>query len=372
MKTFFGIMAVLIVMLGLEGCIVPFSPPEVTAADKFLVVDGFLNTGAKDSSRIQLSYTQLVTNKNAFTAAVGAQVIVEGNKGSVYNFTEIGKGLYRLAPRTFNEAEQFRLRIRTSTRKEYVSSYVEVKQTPPIDSITYKIAADKSAVQININTHDPRAKTRFYRWKFEETWEYRMSLYSLYEVKNNAIIDRVDNINTCWSSEKPSTILLASTIKLTQDLIRDIPITNVPTSSNKMLVKYSILVKQYGLTQEGFEYWTNLAKTTETTGSLFDPQPSQVTGNIKSTSDSKELVFGFFSAVAPQEQRIFITPSLGRYEWCVPTDTLSAAEALKSPDLLLSEYWPEGARVPQYITGDHACTDCRTRGGTIIRPSFWQ
>jgi hypothetical protein len=371
MKTLLSLIAVVVSLVMLDGCILPFTPPEVTAADRFLVIDGFLNTGGKDSSRITLTYTQLVSNKNSFTPELRAQVIVEGDKGSTFLFTEIGKGLYRLAPRTFNLNENFRIRVKTTGKKEFLSDFTTPKQTPPIDSITYKIATDRSSLQININTHDPLNKTRFYRWKFEETWEYNMPLYSLYEIKNNAIIDRLQNINTCWRTETPSTILLGSTIKLTQDVIRDAPITYIPASSGKLLVKYSIIVKQFGLTQEGYEYWNALAKTTETTGGLFDSQPSQITGNIKCTTNSQELVFGFFSAGVPQEKRIFLSPALGRPQSCQPLDTLSIADAIKAQSFLLTEYWADGARVPEYITGDPGCGDCRTKGGNTTRPSFW-
>ncbi|WP_428654353.1 DUF4249 domain-containing protein [Runella sp.] len=371
MKTFSLLIAVIVSAMVLNSCVLPFTPPEVSSASRFLVVDGFLNTGSKDSSRITLTYSQVVSNKNTFAAELKAQVIVEGDKGSTFTFTEIGKGLYRLAPRAFNEAENYRIRIKTAAKKEYLSDFVAVKNTPPIDSITYKVADDKGSVQIKVNTHDPLNKTRFYRWKFEETWEYHMPLISLFEIKNNNIIDRLENINTCWKTETPSTILLGSTIKLSQDLIRDAPVTTIPVASNKLLIKYSILVKQFGLTQEGFEYWGALAKTTETTGSLFDSQPSQITGNIKCTTDSQELVFGFFSAGVPQEKRVFIPPGLGQYTFCQPIDTVSRADAIKFQYFLLTQYFPEGSSVAQYIIGDPGCADCRTKGGTITRPSFW-
>ena len=165
MKWVSTLTALVVGFLFLESCVIPFSPPEVASADRFLVVDGFLNTNGKDSSRITLTYTQVVSNKNTFSTELKAQVIVEGDKGSTFTFTEIGKGLYRLAPRVFNTAENYRIRIKTTGKKEYLSSYVAPKQTPPIDSITYKIASDKQSVQINVNTHDPLNKTNFYRWK---------------------------------------------------------------------------------------------------------------------------------------------------------------------------------------------------------------
>ena len=40
-------------LLVLDSCIEPFSPPEVNSPDTYLVVDGFLNVG-QDTSKIEL------------------------------------------------------------------------------------------------------------------------------------------------------------------------------------------------------------------------------------------------------------------------------------------------------------------------------
>ena len=96
MKKIFSFIVIMMGLLALEGCVVPFSPPEVSSANRFLVVDGFLNTNGVDSSSVMLTYTQVVSNKNTFTTELRARVTVEGNKGSTYTLTEIGKGLYRL------------------------------------------------------------------------------------------------------------------------------------------------------------------------------------------------------------------------------------------------------------------------------------
>src|SRR5690606_8629815 len=108
--------------------------------------------------------------------------------------------------------EQYRLRIRTGAGQEYLSAYVPVVKNPPIDSVTYKVRPDRAGVQIYVNTHDPLDKTRFYRWSYDETWEYSMPLYSVYELVGKDIVYRQQSINTCWSSANPTNIVLGSSI----------------------------------------------------------------------------------------------------------------------------------------------------------------
>ena len=52
-----------------------------------------------------------------------------------------------------------------------------------------------------------------------------------------------------------------------------------------------------------------MKKNTEQTGSLFDPQPSQLSGNIHCLTDPNELVIGYVEITQEQTQRIFISSS---------------------------------------------------------------
>ncbi len=365
---YFLIIVFLASLFTVIGCVEPFSPPEVNSDEGYLVIDGFLNMGS-DTSRIELSHTQNTNAQTSVLSEPGAKVTVEGEKGETFAFAEKGNGSYYLPPYAFSMAQKYRLRVKTRVGGEYLSDYVEVKNTPAIDAIEGKLDTQQDAMVMQVNTHDATNSTRFYRWKFEETWEYRAAFYSSLEIVKGVIDYRKDDINLCWRTVKSSNILLGSTIKLSQDIIKDLPITTVPISTNKLYIKYSILVKQYGLTQDAFEYWTSLAKTTEGTGSLFDPLPSQITGNIRSTTNPKELVFGYFSAAVEQKKRIFLTPNLGRYPTCSAPDTLEIKDALMSSSLLMSYY---GERSEFVLSTSPYCADCRAQGGVTKRPSFWQ
>ncbi|GAB2763784.1 hypothetical protein GCM10027275_01030 [Rhabdobacter roseus] len=368
-----SLLSLLWVLYSLHSCIEPFSPPEITSASSYLVVDGFLNTSAGTTSQIKLSRTQNLYENRQPWVEQQANLRVEGDQGSAYALAEVKPGTYELGGVSLAENEKYRLRIRTRDGKEYLSDYVPVVKTPPVDSVTYRVSPDRSGVQINVHTHDPTKRTRFYRWGYEETWEYHSPLYSAFEVVNKEIRLRTQDISTCWTFLKSSRIVLGTSVKLSQDIMENVPITYVHASSGKLRVKYSILVKQYGLSQEEFEYWTAIAKTNELTGSLFDPQPSQVTGNIRCINDPKELAFGFFSVSTPQEKRIFITEWLGRFTSpCEPEDTLNEAQALETYDLILVEFPVPGSNKPFYITGSGSCTDCRLHGGINEKPAYWQ
>ncbi|QRR02256.1 DUF4249 domain-containing protein [Dyadobacter sandarakinus] len=362
-------------ILALDSCIEPFSPPEVNSDQGYLVVDGFLNVG-NDSSKITLRRTQNV-NVNTFPAVVaGAAIVAESETGESYNFTETGSGEYILPPYPFNRSTRYRLRVSLGADLEYLSEFVDVTQTPAIDSVTYKYDPNQDAMVFYVNTHDAQNKTQFYRWKFEETWEYFTAYASNLEVVDSQVVTRRQQISRCWRTMPSGGISLGSTVKLSADIIRDLPLIKVPVSTNKLYSRYSILVKQYALSRPEFEYWTSLSKSTQITGGLFDPQPGQVTGNFQNTSDPQDLVFGYFRAGTEDQKRLTVSPGLGNFPRCALPDTLpvlctpatDVECAAKTAKLLLNYYGPRSDFV---LATTPDCADCRLQGGTTNKPSYW-
>jgi hypothetical protein len=92
-----------------------------------------------------------------------------------------------------------------------------------------------------------------------------------------------------------TSITQATSVGLSQDLIFEQPLVFIPVGGQKGGVKYSILVQQFGITQDAYNYWENLKKNTELRGSIFDAQPSQLVGNIHCLQDPTEPVLGYVS-----------------------------------------------------------------------------
>src|SRR4029450_12184246 len=121
----------------------------------------------------------------------------------------------------------YRLRISTTDGKEYLSDYMTVKTTPPIDSISYTY--NDKGVTIYANTHDPSNNTRYYRYEYDETWEYHASIFS--EIKYTGVgvppfVTRTgdDLVYVCYRTQKSHKIYLASSAGLESDVIYQFPI----------------------------------------------------------------------------------------------------------------------------------------------------
>jgi hypothetical protein len=378
------------ILLVIIGCTKPYAPPPIKAVTGYLVVEGVINTG-NDSSRFTLSRTvSLSTTTPDFVT--DAQVSVEGNDNTTYSLTGNGKGVYTSAPLNLDNTKQYRLHIITSNGDNYLSDYVGVKVTPPIDSIQYVIK--NNGLQINLNTHDPANNTHYYRWDYTETWEFHSMYNSNYYSTGDTVIRRPYNkqIYYCYTSDNSTSVLIGSSAKLVQDVISTQPIAFAPATSEKVEIEYSILVNQYALTSDAYNFWTNLKKNTEQLGSIFDAQPSQINGNIHSTTSPGEPVIGYVSASTIQSKRILVNNNLLPPGWqptplfnC-PLDSFFSAVLVNgmyvnqenqffNPNKGGGAFIPVDAIVEMkeivgHTGADPICVDCTLRG-TLTKPPYF-
>ena len=363
-----------IIVLLLTSCVDPYRPPEITSPNSYLVVNGFFDSAPGATTTISLSRTQNLADPKLPAAETKAIVSIETPGKTVYTLKEGTSGAYTLTGVMPVVGETYRLHVKTAKGQDYYSDYVPVVPTPPIDSISWR--AQDDGLQINVNTHDPKNSTRYYRWDFDTSWEYYTYYNSLLELlPNNQIVDRQQSVFQCWGNDKSTNIITTSTARLSQDVVSQFPLLHIPSFSIKLGVKYSMLVRQIGLTQSGFEYYDQLAKITQNVGSIFDPQPTQITGNIRSGTNASDLVLGFFRVGTVENKRIFITRSQLPTNWITYTglsgctmDTLSRKDVLDMKPTIIS--FDEMTKA--YYTTSADCADCRTRGGVNVKPDFWK
>ena len=368
-----------LIVLVAVTCKKPYEPPEITAINNFLVVDGYINTAPGSSTTITLSRARRLIDTVTSIPELYAQVFIENNNGSRYPLQEIGDGKYTSAQLTLNSSNTYRLDITTANGRNYQSEFVPVIQTPVIDSLSWKREKD---VTIYVNTHDPQNDTRYYRWEFEETWEYHSFYETILGTSNGRIFyrDSITQAFKCWSNSASTDIILGSSVKLSEDVISNIPIAIVPENSPKINFRYSILAKQYGLTKEAYAYWQILQKSTQQLGTLFDAQPLQLAGNIHSTDNPTEPVIGYISASPLQQKRLFINnKQLANWHGVPPGSICDISFIPQDPDpanYLIFHYSDTTYGAYYFVTGGIAitkktCLDCTLNGGTNNKPSFW-
>jgi hypothetical protein len=372
----------LVLLLG--GCVRPYEPKIAEAAKTYLVVDGFINSQGVTS--IKLSRTLGLATGTKPNPETKATAYLNDDAGNRYALAENPAGTYTSASLTLDAARKYQLRLTTAAGKDYLSDLVPVKTTPPLDAIAWKFGP--GGVQVSVSAHDDKKQTTYYRWSYEETWLFTSAFYShvSFDKASGTYAKRTDDIYNCWTTVNSTLITLGNTAKLSQDIVADQPLLFIADNSPRLRYRYSILVQQHAQSAEEYHYWEALKKNTESIGSLYDPLPTQLTGNVHALTDAAEPVLGFIGAHSVTEKRIFIDRSEiplppgwvydTGYQSCgvVPTtfNLFDAKASFSTPNYMpIDPDYNDVGVVKGYTGASPSCVDCRLRG-TNVKPSFWK
>lgn len=389
-------------LLGLaSSCVTPYMPEVLATNNDHLVVNGFINS--QGITNIQLTRSLALTATKAPAAETKATVAILAKGGQRFLLTENPAGTYTSTNLNLNPTLTYKLSITTTGGKSYETDYLAVKTTPIIDKVHWR--AEQDGFRLYVDTHDDSRSTTYYRWKYQETWQFTSAFEAKYQYNpiTKIIEPRRDDIYHCWGNNFSTTIIQTSTTRLSQDKVQDFPLVLLPKNSEKLRLRYSILVQQYAQTKEEYDYWETLKKNTESIGTINDPLPSQITGNVRCTSDPAEAVLGYVGLRSVSEQRIFIDHndlplpynfvSLTGYEGCQPVEEMrkplhgpplppGVTHIFVVPSILITSTSADDLCPPVYnglcyLNADSyygalaECVDCRLRG-TNVKPSFWR
>src|SRR6478609_10071074 len=359
----------------LSSCREPYQPPVAKAQSTFLVVDAFLD-GTEKSCTVVLSRSQDVSDTDTEPMEKKANIQLKDSNGNTYTLAEISDGNYSVSNVTIDTQLKYQLSIKTEEGKKYQSDFVEIKNTPAIDDVTWK--ENDQGLQFYVSTHDDEKKSIYYQYRYIETWAYVAPIESSFEIIDGAVHVRIHDIYHCWRTVSSANISITTSVKLSEDIISNFPFYLIEKPSQKLLMRYSILVKQYTVTAEAYNYWKQLQKNTEKLGTLFDPQPSQILSNVQNIDNVDEPILGYFSAGITTSKRIFVDASelkgnyYPRYPVKCMLDSIKMASVVSSGLILINPYFKGGTIPAGYWCTTVACGDCRqSGGGTTTKPDFW-
>jgi hypothetical protein len=365
-------------MLLMSGCITPFIP-ETEEPQSLIVIEGLI-TDQPEVNTIKLSRSIPLGLKTKITPLTKCTVWITDDMGSSATLTESKPGVYVTNLSTFRGIVGRKYSLHVNTNNSYINHYsfssvpVEMKPVPAIDSIYYEkmripqrgsFAFAPDGCQIYLDTHDDSGKCRLFRWDYSETWEIHIPFY-------------IPVNRQCWVTETSDAINIKSTSSLSEDVIKKFPVRFISNESDRLRIKYSILLNQYSLSTEEFAYWDKLKAVTQEVGSLYDITPASIPNNLYCEQDPSVEVLGYFSVSARKSKRIFIDDNFfgqfDAYADCV-ADTLPGTK----PDIpgLNSSAWildiNFGPEPPPWTTFTYfkGCADCTVRGSKV-KPDFWK
>lgn len=303
--------------LMLWSCINPVDLP-IRQTEHRLVVDGMI-TDEPPPYIIKLTYSGnlsrslLIPEELAINGAVAS---IEDNLGNQAQLEQdpLDPAYYWMRDSRLQGVvgRSYTLRVTLPDGSRYVSRPERLAPVPPIDRLYAEYhESDPNSVLFNtflvrIDTHDPPAAGNYYRWQamsYVPVWNGsdplgyyngvvgRGSYAPFYGELTNVLSDQLINGNS-----------IAGQLILTSPLVA--------------LGTQYMEARQYSLSREAYQYWVLYQEQLSRSGTIFDPQPASIEGNVYAEADTTKLALGYFGASAVSRQRIMMytdTINYGRF-----------------------------------------------------------
>jgi hypothetical protein len=353
-----------------NSCITEFQPSGTTAHTAMLVVDGTI-TDQLSTVRLSRSYA-IHENFANNIPVIDARVWIETQGGGIRSaVVQPERGRYEITTGNLHPDSVYRLVIHWQD-EEYVSDFLQPLITPPIDTIYYHKKNWGEPLQILVNSTNHASASPYYRWTFEEIWEFTAELYAMgrWDPEGDSIMiyDEREGIHNlvyhCWQRSRSIRLILESTLQLSENIVRNKKIHEIPASHKRISLLYFIEVTQYSLRQEAYDYFMNLQKNMDDMGSIFAPIPSELNGNIRNTKGDLPAI-GFVDVSTSTTRKIFITREQAGYE---PPGNSCEIITVNMPGYGYLHIDNEG-RATSFAP--YRCLDCTLNGGTKNKPDFW-
>lgn len=393
---------ILISVFAFYTCIDPYDP-ILNRYESLLVVEGVI-TDQDISNTIKLSRTFQDKDNNPVMVS-DAIVNISDDKAIITSFKNVGKGIYKTDSLQFRgvPGRFYTLHIITSNGDEYKSESCVMTPVPDIDKIYFEKNEEfvsngtekDEGIMIFLDSKDGEQGS-YCRWDYEETWEFKVPYPRKYAYLGDEVVTPVPIKDYCWKKSKSNEIIINSLSSGPSGKIIKQPVLFIATDkSDRLSIQYSILIKQYSVSKNEYDFWSNLKMVNENVGDLFATQPYPVISNIHNISNSKEKVLGYFQVSAIKEKRFFIKArdlaGLNLPFFVYPCERIEASPKENpwnqfKPPLTFDEiykalttsgyyfvepkYSQTGFLLDAMVFTKPECADCEITG-TVTKPEFW-
>ncbi len=337
-----------IIILLPVACIDPYKV-EVPEGQQLLTVEGLIHSGPGPHA---ITLSRSATYGSVFEGLIrpitGATVVVRDDEGRI-TFLQEGeeaRGSY-FTPGGFRAkiGKSYTLQIQTPEGKVYTSLPERVESVPDIQAISINTVTvpvegettPRSGVQLISEINDPADQNNFYFWRLGpivHVLEARPDLFVNRETRTPA---PKACCFTCYRTEVTGNQSLFIAVDDNfNGLTTRIPAAFIEDNSLRFVNQLRADLKQYSVSQGAYRFLRLVKQQAEISGSIFDPPPATIRGNIISLEDPNEVVLGYFMAAGESSRRIYINKSdltFRQVSGTIPDDCRTVFGAVVDPPL---------------------------------------
>ena len=377
----------ILLLIFLISCEEKYWPELDNKYEGLLVVDGMI-TNKPGPYTINLSLSTTV-QLSKYIPLSGYELKITDDSGQEETLTENKAGEYSTSLSGIQGVigKKYQLTINAPDGRTYKSEFEELTIPTGIESVYAEVEYredlnyyhDLAGYQFYLDTYNAENDSNYYLWQLEATYKYRSDflIRFIFDHFTLSPFPKPDSLQICWKTDKIQEIFIYNTLDLSEPKITRLPLNYVTTEARELSIRYSLLVKQFSITEKAYDFWNSVKEQNVEQGALYTKQPYQIRGNLFNTENPDEPVLGYFLVAGVSEKRIYVerpqSPVLMYYPVCVITDA-----DLERFGFI---YWTDGTTWPLYVTETaegvralthQACVDCRFKGGTIEKPDYWE
>ncbi|NJW51586.1 DUF4249 domain-containing protein [Salinimicrobium oceani] len=375
----------------LQSCVEPFDFEQETF-ESALVVEGRITDNVQHH-RIVLSRSFRFEEEKA-APEVNAQVIVQEEGQREYLFQEVEPGIYESREEfSAKPGMEYQLLINTSSNEVYASEPTVLTPQSSIENVTAsKIINEEgvSGIVMQVDSGSIPGESPFLMYEYQEDFKMvsPMSALNDFDIVNDQItlVLKEKEEYTCFGSDKSTDINLVNTTLLGGNKVKGHVLNFIPKNDPRIAQRYSLLVKQYVLSQSAYSYYNTLKDLSQAESLFSQIQPGLLQGNMYSVTQPDEPVIGFFSVASVATKRIFFD-FLDFYSLSEGGATFVTNCPITRPDATTLKaliragevkFLEEANMQPpdEEGAGDYRvvplyCMDCTVYGTNVV-PDFWE
>lgn len=305
LQAFFGIMLTLVI----NGCVEPIDLTTETF-ESALVIEATI-TDELEQQEISLSRT-FQLEEDGPSEESNADVRVVSSAGEQYQFRETSPGRYvSVNPFQAEAGKTYTLEITTADGRDYSSE----PSSLPASSNLQDLHAERTTVRgeegvaLFLDAQASGNSSGYYIYRYEETYKiispFTYPLDLIYVNGNFVEVTKTKEERVCYNTVGSQEIVLANTTAQTGNDLDDFLLRFLKIDDEKIRHRYSILVKQYAVSEDAFSFYETLKDFSGSDNLFSQNQPGFINGNVFSVSNADEKVIGFFNVAAVDTERIF-------------------------------------------------------------------
>lgn len=286
---------------------------ETNPPPRKLIVDGFITDAPGPHSIRLLRLTALGSNA---PNEINASVSITDNEGTETVLLEVEPGKYD-TPELFQGkiGNSYTLNVKTISGVSYISTPQTIPDGPDIDSVIFRFkklpSADpnniRSGVEVFSQWQDP-PEENFYLWiKHKGAYQIRTRPDLAHDMFGEPAPK--DCCAICFVNEPVKPLNVLSDFRENGQTITA-SVAFIEDDGLRIKRMFFMELNQLNISREAFEFYDEVSTQLSINGSILDPPPSTITGNMVSTSDQDQIAIGFFGAFRSSTRLIEITPQL--------------------------------------------------------------